>query len=77
MKIDKDIPIPKSKKGFILKNKELYENIGKMEIGDSFLAPENVMKNGYLGNTQYLERKFKVKLAQRKTAEGVRVWRIA
>lgn len=77
MKIDKDIPIPKSKKGFQLKYEELHETIGKMEIGDSFLVPGNAMKKGYLGNPQYFKQKFNIKLTQRKTAEGVRVWRIA
>lgn len=79
MKIDKNIPIPQKKQGraFQVKNKELYEIIQNMEIGDSFLAPESAMKKGYLTITVYLERKFNIKLTQRKTDEGVRVWRIA
>ena len=77
MKIDKDIPLPPANLGNRLKHHELYEIVKQMKIGESFLAEKIHICGQVFSPKQSLERKHGIKLCQRKTPEGIRVWRIA
>ena len=78
MQIDKDIPLPPVNTGRMTrKHHDLYEIVEKMQVGDSFIAKQCLIYKGVFSTKHALERKFKIKLAQRKTPEGVRVWRTA
>lgn len=77
MKIDKGIPMPEARGLKERKHHKVYELVEKMQIGDSFLADETVVFKGCFSTRCHLEKKYGIKLAQRKTAEGIRVWRTA
>lgn len=77
MKIEKGIPIPKQHYVRNRKHHHVYELVENMQVGDSFLASENLIFRGAFSSRAYLEKKYGIKLTQRKTPEGVRVWRIA
>ena len=77
MQIDKDIPIPQAFRRLTRKHHDLYEIVEKMQVGDSFLAKESLIYKGVFSTKHALERRYGIKLAQRKTAEGVRIWRTA
>lgn len=67
MKIDRGIPIPPARRC-------LYP-WREMEVGDSFLMPgaPRQVANQISKAGRYYQRKF----SYRKTAEGIRVWRVA
>jgi hypothetical protein len=77
MKIDKDIPIPQAFRRLTRKHHDLYEIVESMQVGDSFLAKESLIYKGVFSTKHAIERKYGIKLAQRKTPEGVRIWRTA
>ena len=77
MKIEKGIPIPQAARRSFRKHHDLYEIVEKMKVGDSFLVKESLIYKGVFSAKNALERKYGIKLAQRKTPEGVRVWRMA
>ena len=77
MQIEKDIPIPENTFPGVLKHHDLYEIVEKMQVGDSFIPKESLIFGGCFSSKFHLERKYKIKLVQRKTPEGIRVWRIA
>ena len=76
MQIDKNIPIPdpfESNRKF----SAFYRMVAKMEIGDSFIVPDQMLPNGSFSARCYIEKKYGFKFTQRKTAEGIRIWRTA
>lgn len=76
MKIDKGIPITDIRR-VRRKYYDVYEIAAKMEIGDSFIAPTGAIYRGSFMIKHRLEHKHGIKLAQRKTPEGLRIWRTA
>lgn len=78
MKIEKNIPIP-SLRQFVRNPKwdELKECIQKMEIADSILVPHELTHKGSFTMSTRLGKSHGMTLTQRKTPEGVRIWRIA
>ncbi len=77
MQIDKDIPLPPLSIGVRRKHHDLYALIESMQVGDSFLVPERLLYRGVFSNKHLLEKRYSIKLSQRKTSEGLRVWRTA
>jgi len=79
MKIEKNIPRPKSLSGRFPKPLGPIAQILRsddFEVGDSFLVPpvfEKSLQTTFKTSSKATGRKF----SQRKTAEGVRVWRVA
>ena len=66
IEIDKNIPMPDSVRGSRGKWQLL---LAKMEVGDSFLMPDNVKKS-----SMYQLCKPYAKISVRETSEGIRVW---
>lgn len=80
MEIEKMIPLPSPAYGKGKKvseeNKPLYALIGKMEVGDSFLCPAQYMtEKGTFYLKTRLEKKYGIRLCQRKVEDGIRIWR--
>jgi len=79
MKIQKNIPMPPKAIPSVSKPLGPVSQIlrsADFEVGDSFLAPPACVKSlqsMFWASRQATGRKF----ARRKTAEGVRVWRVA
>lgn len=69
MKLDKDIPIPLSREERV---SGVYRTMKTMEVGDSFLLPNNVNRN----SSYVIAKYFGIKVTVRSTPEGVRVWRL-
>lgn len=76
MKIEKNIPIPESKKKTNPAYDAIRAAVSIMEIGDSILIPYNVLSKNSFTAKKYFEKKYKVKLSQRTTPNGIRVWRV-
>jgi len=76
VKIEKEVPIPKSSVGRPAK----YGFIDNMEIGDSVLLPPEILDNGSARSAaSSLHRRANrlgFKITTRSTPEGLRVWRI-
>lgn len=73
-KIDKNIPLPTGVNG----GKESKYPFTQMEVGDSFLAPEE-QRNAVRSMATYHTRKNKMRFVVRKDekeANHVRVWRV-
>lgn len=70
IQIEKGIPIPECKTR--RNSGPFLDAIKQMEVGDSFLyGPKR------LGNLSFYQKRFNIKLTQRKTPEGYRIWRFA
>lgn len=69
-KIDKDVPIISSD------TVKLRWPFGEMEVGDSFLIPEDI-KPRVISAASYYGLRHKKKFSIRKTTDGYRCWRIA
>lgn len=82
MKIEKGIPVPEPSRASGRKiepqNAELHRIVSQLKIGESFLAPDRYISDaGIFWPKQQLVRKYFINLAQRKTEEGIRIWRTA
>lgn len=82
MQLDKHIPLPP--KGYAggreisEEKKPLYDLVGNMEVGDSFLCPpQYLLPQGTFFMKTRLETKFNIRLSQRKVEGGIRIWRTA
>lgn len=78
MQIEKDIPVPQF--GQTRRNpkwSELRECIQKMEINDSIQIPNELTHKGSFTMSTRLGKLYGMTFIQRKTHEGVRIWRIA
>jgi hypothetical protein len=75
IEIQRDVPIPEKRSR---EKRELRLAVEQMEIGDSILVPAQYLnKSGMFTYTSQLGKAIGIKLRQRKTEEGTRIWRIA
>lgn len=82
MKIEKEIPVPfpTQSRGRKIKpqNAELHRIVSQLKVGESFIAPAKYINDaGIFWPKQQLARKYFITLAQRKTEDGIRIWRTA
>ena len=73
-KIEKNIPVPPPKSGI---TGETREFIAQLDVGDSFLIPNNDLEPYHKYLASHWSRKFKDrKFITRLVGEGRRIWRI-
>lgn len=72
-KVDKGIPLPKPQ----YSGKRTRYPFEIMEVGDSFFAPQDVLRQTLDSGIQQAQRKLGFKFALRRVKGGHRIWRVA